>query len=84
MNASRAANRSLTSIYYPEYGFYSGKGVVRGRRGQQLKFALPLQGGKPFTNLRPLPEVWASAWWWDRLIAPLTNTSIRARQTQIT
>jgi len=36
-------------------------------------------GGRPFPNIHPgSASVWASSWWWDRLIKPLTNTSIRA------
>ena len=40
--------------------------------------ALNACGIQPFSNLRKLPEVWASSWWWERMILPLTNTSIRA------
>ena len=34
-------------------------------------------GGEPFTNINP-PDRWTSSYYWDRLIVPITNTSIRA------
>ena len=35
---------SKTPYSTPSMDFYSGKGVVRGRRGQQLGFAVPSSG----------------------------------------
>ena len=35
-------------------------------------------GANPFPNVQKPPLIWASSWWWDRLIHPITNTSIRA------